>query len=250
MSLAGTPEHASSRRSGASAPLSVDDASSLQSLMANQKAAASATRSDRAAVASSHAQITRAATSTHARPLRSPILRLQQRRTSSTLSSTSLPLHFAAARRFSARGAALDSEVERQELEDEETAEWEGGEGKGWGSQVAQSGLTRRGAEPEMLRAVSRERHALQATWRTWRAARKLAPWTDASQAQQRKAASGPQKTAASPSQSSQAGHCFISKSPVGVDERLDPFAGESGVLYGGRDNSSEEMASRSWKCS
>ncbi|CAL9078396.1 unnamed protein product, partial [Musa textilis] len=51
--------------------------------------------------------------------------------------------------------------------------------------------------------AVSRERHALQATRRTWRATRKLALWTDASQAQQR-------KTAASPSQSSQAGRCFI----------------------------------------
>lgn len=155
MSLAGTPEHASSRRSVASAPLSAGDASSLQSLVANQRAAASATRRGRAAVTSSHAQTTRAATSMHARPLRSPILLLQQRRIPAALSSASLPCHFAAARRgaagFAARCAVLDSEVERQELEDEEIAEWEG---KGSGSQEAQSGLTRRGVAPETWRAV------------------------------------------------------------------------------------------------
>ncbi|WOK94071.1 hypothetical protein Cni_G02773 [Canna indica] len=57
---------------------------------------------------------------------------------------------------------------------------------------------------PVRSRSSSRAPHRTHATWRRWRATRKLAPWTRASQGQQRKAASASQRTATAPPQSSQ----------------------------------------------
>lgn len=119
ISLAGTPEHASSRRSAAAPPLDSTYAASISKrLMEDHSAAASTTLSGWAAAVLPHAATTRAATSAHRRPPRNPILRLHPSR----IASASPSGLFAAVATLRGGGpAAADSEVERQ---DEDASEW------------------------------------------------------------------------------------------------------------------------------
>lgn len=201
MSLAGTPEHASSRRSTAPMPLRKSlelEGSSLpfsfstpspslsfraKSLTANQSAAARATRPGFAPTTTEREESNRTATPAHRRALLSPILPLQTLNTRSALASPNWrrrPRRFDGPRCFSGLDAVVDSAANRHD-ELESSAPWH------W-RQRERRGRTK---APETTQApASTARHSAQDTRRTCRATRKLAPWTEASQDQQRKASS------------------------------------------------------------